>query len=742
MGTIDLIKLKTEIEENKLVLPNFQRDYVWNNDEQQKGFLASILARIPLGNIITFNDQPDSFACRIIGTKEKLDTKNIKSDKVDFLLDGQQRVTTLLLMFSDRLFYDRNGNLISAGDLVDTNIRKRFFLSFPKYDDNDLERNDDFFGFLTLQSKISGTPEFTSHDIFDGDNSPLIEIRNFNNNDKDKWYSPMYKCKDNITNVILEAAKDNLVPLYYVLENSTVFKRIVRKIAECRYEYLYNAYLGDSAVKNFEELRDVLCKQTEKINKKSEKNSIAEFLLYRQEEWADYILEYIKDCVKMLRINQFSVTEEGKTRAIDIYEALNRGGVPLSTYDLIIARAAKKDNGKDLNEILQDLVDTYENEDLMDLLSNHQEKKWSKNRLGRGKEKNSINKLVLTQFLNLLSIVSNVDPGKMKENLKINHFKEKEILNLTPDKIHDNAESCMKAILDALMYLQYKQGVYKLSCIHYQLILLVVAYAFYYARKKGHFFNNADSQWNDFFFNVLNAWYKTAIFTDFYANKQNEKTKDCIGDIDNLLDKKKLPIYFDSEFNKRKNLILNVQHYNDKNMLLFNDPEYSLSGGVEKYISQYYLSKDGAIDILKGNDGNGKKINSYKYSDFQSHHLIPLFSDKTLSEQRKQSERRGRSDLINSPLNKVLITSDANKKISCMVPSQYSSCIPDGFCHINDFNTDAIKDVKYDSNGKIAKEYLEECYEYRYNQLVGDLKKEIDSAVVKIKYYIEHNEST
>ena len=42
-------------------------------------------------------------------------------------------------------------------------------------------------------------------------------------------------------------------------------------------------------------------------------------------------------------MNQIVVSEAQRGRAIDIYENLNRGGVSLSTFDLITAKVAVND---------------------------------------------------------------------------------------------------------------------------------------------------------------------------------------------------------------------------------------------------------------------------------------------------------------------------------------------------------------------------------------------------------------
>lgn len=42
-----------------------------------------------------------------------------------------------------------------------------------------------------------------------------------------------------------------------------------------------------------------------------------------------------------MELNKIEVSGEQRDRAIDIYENLNRGGISLNTFDLVMARVAK-----------------------------------------------------------------------------------------------------------------------------------------------------------------------------------------------------------------------------------------------------------------------------------------------------------------------------------------------------------------------------------------------------------------
>jgi len=89
-----------KIESNKILLPDFQREFVWKDEEQQKKIVASVLAKMPIGSILLLKSKPDEYTSKIIGCKNRIDASEL-SGEVEFLLDGQQRITVLTNVFSN-----------------------------------------------------------------------------------------------------------------------------------------------------------------------------------------------------------------------------------------------------------------------------------------------------------------------------------------------------------------------------------------------------------------------------------------------------------------------------------------------------------------------------------------------------------------------------------------------------------------------------------------------------------------
>lgn len=80
-----LSTLLDEVDSGIILLPEFQRGYVWNRD-QVRGLMRSVYRGYPVGSLLMWETAPDSVSVRgdIAGTGVR-----------HLLLDGQQRITTL-----------------------------------------------------------------------------------------------------------------------------------------------------------------------------------------------------------------------------------------------------------------------------------------------------------------------------------------------------------------------------------------------------------------------------------------------------------------------------------------------------------------------------------------------------------------------------------------------------------------------------------------------------------------------
>lgn len=115
------------------------------------------------------------------------------------------------------------------------------------------------------------------------------------------------------------------------------------------------------------------------------------------------------------------------------------------------------------------------------------------------------------------------------------------------------------------------------------------------------------------------------------------------------------------------------------------------------------------------------------------HHFIPLFTNKKLGDKAREKTLRMRKDkiMINSVMNKVLITAEDNLKIGSLKPSDYKTEISNEFMAINNFDTLDLN--KSDTDQLVDLEYLKESCERRFCKTQADIKIAISDSINKIK---------
>jgi hypothetical protein len=86
-------ELLSDIEKRNLVLPEFQREYVWNRDQAKK-LMLSLMKKYPVGSLLFWKtDDPPEL--------KNIDTLPEKLGTIDVILDGQQRLTTLYMLIKN-----------------------------------------------------------------------------------------------------------------------------------------------------------------------------------------------------------------------------------------------------------------------------------------------------------------------------------------------------------------------------------------------------------------------------------------------------------------------------------------------------------------------------------------------------------------------------------------------------------------------------------------------------------------
>ena len=84
--------LIAEIENGQVKIPQFQRDFVWPI-QKSAGLMDSILKGYPIETFIFWKTKERLRSVRSLGGQTLPEPK--KGESVDFVLDGQQRLTSL-----------------------------------------------------------------------------------------------------------------------------------------------------------------------------------------------------------------------------------------------------------------------------------------------------------------------------------------------------------------------------------------------------------------------------------------------------------------------------------------------------------------------------------------------------------------------------------------------------------------------------------------------------------------------
>lgn len=113
-GTLQYSTLITDIEQGIIKIPQFQRKFVWSL-EQTANLLDSILKGYPIGTFILWQTNEILRSIRNIGGITLPDTPPGRF--VQYVLDGQQRMTSLYVSLKGGKITDDNGKTIDYGEI-------------------------------------------------------------------------------------------------------------------------------------------------------------------------------------------------------------------------------------------------------------------------------------------------------------------------------------------------------------------------------------------------------------------------------------------------------------------------------------------------------------------------------------------------------------------------------------------------------------------------------------------------
>lgn len=723
--TMNLQEIISDIEKNKILLPDFQRKFVWTEEERQRKIVASVLTKMPIGSILLLESDPSDYSSKVIGCKSTNIVQN--EEKVQFLLDGQQRITVLANVFSNVI----HNNCTKVSDLVSPTLKRRFFLRIPKW--KRCREETDLFGVENLNF-IYKDPDSVDPDFLSGDIMPFIVCITYNTTE-DVAYNPKKELSTALDDFCLTYEEGYLLPLFLMTPSSeknpaqaklrlnTIRKNIAEKIKEeieDHFEKLTDDTKRQAFITEIFSDDEKICKEVQ-----NKHELLSERLEEKAEIWNSDLKEYLDSCIKNVSLNKIVVSAEKRARAIDIYENLNIGGVCLNIFDLIMAKVAKVDNTPYYERIINNIkaskkypkdvipedilgcmkyskcveVDGNKSNRDADMLEDryYNASVWTK---CYNEEKNEISSRYIDAFLNVLSLYT-YNSSYAKENYKVELIKRAKILDIIPDSIHKNTEKICSAIDRALFFFQTRCGIRNINELNYSLMLSLVATVF------------TNDKW---FYDIkvhqkLEAWYWCSLFSGSYDRDQNSI---FIQDLESVMDM--LVNNGSTEWISRNvDYILDAQNFSDKQLLLMGkvDEERYPKRILRAFMCQYLLAKT-YTDMF-----DNKKIISV-FSEcanlLEAHHIIPLGSVTKVNESTVEL-RKDNKNICNSPLNFVFITKDANVAISDDSLETYISKITD--------EAKAALALQCYTDSKIDVDATKQILENRYIALKGDIKAKV-----------------
>lgn len=108
VGTMTIRKLIQSVAEGEIRIPAFQRDFVWEPDRVQF-LMDSLYKKYPVGTLLLWRTKEKLEHDRMLGPFKLPDPK--KEYPIEYVLDGQQRITSIFSVFQTDLNKAPNNNI-------------------------------------------------------------------------------------------------------------------------------------------------------------------------------------------------------------------------------------------------------------------------------------------------------------------------------------------------------------------------------------------------------------------------------------------------------------------------------------------------------------------------------------------------------------------------------------------------------------------------------------------------------
>ena len=433
--------------------------------------------------------------------------------------------------------------------------------------------------------------------------------------------------------------------------------------------------------------------------------------------WATSLKNYLVSCLNYIQLNQIIVDNHKRARAINIYENLNKGGVPLGTFELIMAKFASESDENYHDKIVNNIKKnrTYPEMIYSSVLKNNGEIKGYINSDAYTAtlklkcidvENDDMVRAYIEAYLDVISLYSHC-PDFDTDKLNVSLVKRDKILAITPKALKDNCDAVVEALDLALFFFQMRCGIRNIKEMNYGLLLVVVAYLLL----------NPQYRDDPMTYDYLDAWYWSVMFSGYFNSDQTEKAIICIKKLINMFNTQ------DTTWLKRiRQEIFKANYFTEKEFLLLNKDDGT--GIMPKDFLRDAICQFFMINTYKGIFEDSVLISPFTDAVLEKHHVIPLGSLIYPDEKIKKAEehlRKKKDYFLNSPVNFIYITDDENIAISDDKMSDYTQRIMN-YASKSLLGLIGTFDASSESNCK-------QILSSRYDDIVGKVQQHIDTLV-------------
>ncbi|MCQ3810879.1 MAG: DUF262 domain-containing protein [Acidimicrobiia bacterium] len=640
----------------KLVLPNFQREFVWSVEDQRK-LLTSLLADIPIGAVLLLLGKSSDFAARRFGRQAAAEP----TDECTFLLDGQQRLSCVHHFLSDPLGEEPEWERITRDTYY--NLRYRWLVRVVPG-----QAKPDPFGYFHLHFRgIREEPEAL------GDFVETRRVRLAGSNGDvahPAWLEG--ELADEASNegelryrIAHHLAIQGLVPLWEVISRaddpSSLHGMALQIIAQRRAEELAarSGPADEAILAAAQEVRPDLVQARDDVTY----TDLADVITSMSATWVKAMRDHF-DELGDREVPQVILPGEEIDRAIPIFEVMNQGGTPLTTFDLVVAKMARLAVDRETTErSLAEQLIQHASDSTVEVTdarwngnSALRPELWRVNEYNFVVERDSLSNNFKNALLNILSVKAH-SAGSSVADLDTDHIKRPAILKLDAAQIEDLWKDAANAVIRAWAFLSLRCGIRNSADLRNKLILLPIAFAVSDDEIWGY--SKALDQ--------LEYWYWCTTLAGTYTERQ---TDNCVNDI------KQLNAWLiegePNPFTGRESHVLAAPKYSDDTTLLRLHEEDEVTSDVGDYIAQYVLSRN-PQDFLEG-----ARLAAWDFEqELELHHVIPLQTATSVGEStNKLRSRAEQRHVLNSPLNRTFILKRSNRLLGARPVHNYMEHVP------------------------------------------------------------------